>query len=42
LTKKKAYRDDKLFLKLKYSDYLTKQTFHVSTTTYLIVISSLL
>ena len=39
---KKAYRDDKLFLKLKYSDYLTKLKFHVSTTTYLIVIFSLL
>ena len=24
MNKKKAYRDDKLFFKLKYSDYLTK------------------
>jgi len=35
MNKKKAYRDDKLFFKLKYSDYLTKWIFHVSTTTYL-------
>ena len=41
MLQKKAYRDDKLFFKLKYSEYFTKYRFHVSTTKYLIVNFSL-